>query len=71
VIAMYPWYYTWYYPYMGLPFDPFTLMNTMMYWMVWPYYYALMFETYKVMIDTWRKALESLSKTITPASTAQ
>ena len=54
VIAMYPWYY-YYYP---MPYDPFTLMQ----WTVWPYYYAMFFETYKAMIDTWRKALEGLSK---------
>ncbi len=61
VITMYPWYY-YYYPYYPMPYDPFTLMNVLMQWTIWPYYYAMFFETYKAMIDTWRKALEGLSK---------
>ena len=67
---MYPWY--WYYPgylYPMMPYDPFALMNIMMYWMIWPYYYALIFETYKAMIDTWKKAIESLTKSIGPSTT--
>ncbi|RLE83290.1 MAG: hypothetical protein DRJ41_05120 [Thermoprotei archaeon] len=60
---MYPWYYP--YPW----YDPFTLMYLMTQWMILPYYYALMFETYRTMIDAWRKALESLTRTVSASTT--
>jgi len=59
---MYPWYYIS--PYMPYPPDPLALMGSLMSWMIWPYYYALMFETYKVALETWRKALEALPKSL-------
>ncbi len=58
----YPWYY---YPYTPpLPYDPFIMMNMMMYSMIYPYYYALMLEMYRAMIDAWRKSLEVLTKSV-------
>ncbi len=57
---MYWWYY--YYGPPVMPYDPFTMMSTMMYWMMYPYYYAILFETYRTMLDAWKKALEALTK---------
>lgn len=62
VVAVGPWYY-WYgygpwYPYPPLPFDPLALASLMM----WPLYYALMFEMYRAVIETWKKAVEALAK---------
>lgn len=57
-----------YYPYyMPFPFmDPLMLMN---YWMyMWTYYVTSLYyiEMYKVMIEAWRKYMESMAEAFKP-----
>jgi len=45
-----------------MPYDIGYLMTTMMYWMFYPYYYAMMFEMFKTALEAWKKALEAMPK---------
>jgi len=65
------WYYPYYaysYPWFPLyptPYDLMTLMSTMMWWMVIPYYYSLYFEFFRTALEAWKKSFESITKTVT------
>ena len=64
----YYYYYGPYYPYAVLPpmFDPLTLMS---YWLyMWTYYVTSLYyiEMYKVMIEAWRKYMESMAQAFKP-----
>jgi len=63
---------SWYYPYSvwagqyqywlpPLP-DPLYLMATAFQWMIIPYYYSLILQAYRLVIDTWMKSFEKLAQ---------
>ncbi|RLG59071.1 hypothetical protein DRN86_04795 [Candidatus Geothermarchaeota archaeon] len=58
--------YPYYAPYVPLPYDLFLMMPTMFYWMVLPYYYMMYLEIFRAAIEAWRKAFESIGKTVAP-----
>jgi len=62
-VAMYWWgYYPYYwYPAPYMP-DPTYLMMSAFQWIIYPYYYMMLFEMYRAIIDTWRKSLELITK---------
>jgi len=67
-LAMYWWIYYPYAPYYWYPTpylpDPTYLMMTAFQWVVYPYYYMILFEMYRAIIDTWRKSLELITKSL-------
>ena len=56
-----------YYPYWSLPLiDPLALMS---YWMyMWTYYITALYyiEMYKVMVEAWKKYMESMAEAFKP-----
>jgi len=59
----YPWsYYPLYWYYMPPPVDPMYLMMIIYHWITIPYYYMLMFEMYRTLINVWKKSVEELTK---------
>jgi len=63
------WYYPyyWYWPPMyPMPYDLMALMSAMMWWMVVPYYYSIYFEFLRTAMEAWKKAFESVTKSMAP-----
>ncbi len=51
------------------PVDPVYFMNAMMQAILYPYYYSLVLEAYKAMIETWRKTFELILKQMETSTT--
>jgi len=48
--------------------DPSYIMYTAMQWMIYPYYYAMMFEMYRIALEAWKKSFETMSKALEPGT---
>jgi len=55
--------YPYYYPY--TPFDIYYMLPMIFQFMIIPYYYTIYLELIKAAVESWKKAFESIGKTLT------
>ena len=44
--------------------DPTYLIGMTFQWIVYPYYFMMIMEIYRAIIETWRRSLEALTKAL-------